>query len=113
MKVICKERYVSAFVRVCERRRKLKINVGKIIVKHLGVDFALNGRMDAELNYRSLEVRKCAGVLNSVWKNRSVSMKTKKIVVPTALYSNEAWVLLENKVKNIMDVAEMSSLRSM
>ena len=34
------------------------------------------------------------------------------IVVPTALYGSEAWVL-ENKVKNRMDVAEMSCLRSM
>ena len=34
------------------------------------------------------------------------------IVVPTALYVSEAWVL-KNKVKNRMDVAEMSCLRSM
>ena len=73
--------------------------------------------MNAELNHRSMEVRKCAGVLKSVWKNRNVSMKTKRsmyegIVVPTALYGSEAWVL-ENKVKNRMDVAEMSCLRSM
>ena len=70
-----------------------------------------------ELNHRSMEVRKCAGVLKSVWKNRNVSMETKRsmyerIVVPTALYGSEAWVL-ENKVKNRMDVAEMSCLRSM
>ena len=74
------QRYVSAFVRVCERR-KLKISVFKskamkmsdtyekgslrIMVKeevmeevdtfrYLGVDFASNGRMDAELNHRSM-----------------------------------------------------------
>ena len=131
------KRYVSAFVRVCERR-KSKINVGKSKVmkmsdtgekgnlsikvkeeimeevdtfRYLGVDFASNGRMDAELNHRSMEVRKCAGVLKSVWKNRNVSMETKRgmyegIVEPTALYGSEAWVL-ENKVKNRMDVAEM------
>ena len=62
-----------------------------------------------------MEVRKCVGVLKSVWKNRNVSMETKRsmhdgIVVPTALYGSEAWVL-ENKVKNRMDVAEMSYLR--
>ena len=34
------------------------------------------------------------------------------IVVPTALYGSEAW-MLENKVKNRMDVTEMSCLRSM
>ena len=39
-------------------------------------------------------------------------METKRgmyegIVVPPALYGSEAWVL-ENKVKNRMDVAEMS-----
>ena len=44
-------------------------------------------------------------------------METKRgmhegIVVPTALYGSEAWVL-ENKVKNRMDVAEMPYLRSM
>ena len=44
-------------------------------------------------------------------------METKRgmyegIEVPTALYGSEAWVL-ENKVKNRMDVAEMSCLRSM
>ena len=43
---------------------------------------------------------------------RNVSMETKRgmyegIGVPTALYGSEAWVL-ENKVKNRMDVAEMS-----
>ena len=69
--------------------------------------------MDAEVNHRSMDVRKCTGVLKSVWKNRNVSMETKRgIVVPTALYGSEAWVL-ENKVKNRMDVAEMSCLRSM
>ena len=55
--------------------------------RYLGVDFASNGRMDAELNHRSMEVRKCAGVLKSVWKNSNVSMETKRgmyegIVVP-------------------------------
>ena len=86
------QRYVSAFVRVCERE-KLNINVEKSKVmkmsdtgekgnlsikvkeevmkevdtfRYLGVDFASNGRMDAELNHRSMEVRKCAGVLKSV-----------------------------------------------
>ena len=34
--------------------------------RYLGVDFASNGRMDAELNHRSMEVRKCAGVLKSI-----------------------------------------------
>ena len=51
--------------------------------------------MDAELNHRSMEVRKCAGVLNSVWKSRNVSVETKRdmyeeIVVPTALFGSEA-----------------------
>ena len=59
-----------------------------------------------------MEVRKCAGALKSVWKNRNVSMETKRgtnegIVVSTNLYGSEAWVLV-NKVKNIIDVAEMS-----
>ena len=44
-------------------------------------------------------------------------METKRgiyegIVVPTALYGSEAWVL-EKKVKKRTDVAEMSCLRSM
>ena len=34
------------------------------------------------------------------------------IVAPTALYGSEAWVF-ENKVKNRMDVTEMSCLSSM
>ena len=77
--------------------------------RYLRVDFASNGRMDAELNHRSREVRKCAGVLKSVWKNRNVSMETKRgmyegIVVPTALYGSEAWVL-ETKVKSRMDAS--------
>ena len=118
------QRYVSAFVRVCERK-KLKINVGKSKViklsntgeRYLGVDFASKGRMDGELNHKSMEVRKCADVLKSVWKNRKVSMETKRnmheeIVEPTTLYVSEAWVL-ENKVKNRIDVAEMSCVRSM
>ena len=75
---------------------------------YLGVVFALNGRMYAELNNRSMEVRKCAGVLKSVWKNRNVSIETKRgmyegIVVPTNLYGSRAWVV-DNKVKNRMDV---------
>ena len=84
--------------------KKLKINVGKSKVmkmsdtgekgnlrtrvkeevmekidnfRYLGVDFASNGRMDAELNHRSMEVRKWADVLKSIWKNRNVSMETK------------------------------------
>ena len=28
--------------------------------RYLGVDFASNGRMDAELNHRSMEVCRCA-----------------------------------------------------
>ena len=102
------QRYVSAFVRVCERR-KLKINVGKSKVmkmsdtgekgnlrikvkeehmdevdtfQYLGVDFASNGRMDAELNHRSMEVRKCAGVLKSVmwlWNLRLRSTTTPQV----------------------------------
>ena len=35
-----------------------------------------------------------------------------EIVVPTALFGSEGWVL-ENKVKNRMEVTEMSCLRSM
>ena len=138
------QRYVSMFIRMCERR-KLKIYeyVGKSKVmkmsdtgekgnlrikvkeevmeevdtfRYLGVDFASNGRIDAELNHRIMEVRKCAGVLKSVWKNRNVSIETKRgmyegIVVPTALYGSEAWAF-ENKVKNRVDVAEMSCLGS-
>ena len=43
-------------------------------------------------------------MLKSVWKNRNVSIETKRgmyegIVVLTALYASEDWVL-ENKVKN-------------
>ena len=51
--------------------------------------------MDAELNYKCMKVKKCAGVLKSAWKNRNVSMETKRgmhggIIVPTALYNSEA-----------------------
>ena len=42
--------------------------------QNLGVYFAVNWRMDAELN---LEVRKCAEVLIGLEKNRNISMKTK------------------------------------
>ena len=85
--------------------------------RYLGVDFALNGRINALLNHRSMEVRKCAGELKSVWKNRNVSRRPKSgmydgIVVPTSLYSSEAWVL-KNKVKKRTDVAAMSCLWSM
>ena len=45
---------------------------------YLGVDFASNWRMNAELNHRSMEVRKYAGVLKSVWKNKNGSMETKR-----------------------------------
>ena len=58
-------------------------------------------------------------MLKSVWKNRNVLIETTRgmyegIVVPTAaaLYGSEAWVLV-NKVKNRMDVTEMSCLMSM
>ena len=83
------------------------------------MDFASNGRMDAELNHRSMKISKCADILKSVWKYRNLSMENWRskrdmyegIVVPTAMYGSEAWVL-ENKIKNRMDVAEMSCLRS-
>ena len=77
------------------------------IFQYLGVDFASNGKWMQNL----MKVRKCAGVLKSIWKNRNVSIETKRgmyegIVVLTALHGSEVWVL-ENKVKNRMDVAEM------
>ena len=62
---------------------------------------------------RYLGVRKWAGVLKSVCKNRNVSMEIKRsmyeeivVVCHTALYGSESWVL-ENKGKNRIDVAEM------
>ena len=44
-------------------RKKVKEEVMEEVdtFRYLGVDFASNGRMDAELNHRSMEVRKCAG----------------------------------------------------
>ena len=44
-------------------------------------------------------------VIRNFWENALTAKKT-------ALYGSEAWVL-ENKVKNRMDVEEMSCLRSM
>ena len=91
------QKYVSAFVRVCERR-KLKINVGKSKVmkmsdtgekgnlrikvkeevmeevgtfRYLGVDFASNGRIESQ-EY----VQVCSRVY--IWKNRNVSIETKE-----------------------------------
>ena len=34
--------------------------------RYLGVDFASNRRMDAELNHENMEVKNCVGVLKSV-----------------------------------------------
>ena len=81
------------------------------------VDFAANERMNANFNHRSMEKRKCAGTVKSVRKNMNVSMETKRglnegIVVSIALYGSEALVL-ENKVKNRVDVAELSCLKRM
>ena len=45
---------------------------------YLGADFIANGRMDAEFNHRSMEVRKDVVVLRGVWKNRNVSMEDKR-----------------------------------
>ena len=63
--------------------------------RYLRVDFAANGRMDAELIHRSMQVKKRAGVLKSVKKNRNISMGTKRglykaITVTTTLYGSEA-----------------------
>ena len=81
------------------------------------MDCASNGRMDVELNHRSMELKKCVGVLKSVCKNVSLEIKRgmyecEGIVVSTALHGSEAWVL-KNKVKNRIDVAEMLCFRSM
>ena len=61
-------------------RIKVKVKVMEEVgtFQFLGVDFPSDRRMDAELNHRSMEVRKCAGVLKSVWKNRNILIKTKK-----------------------------------
>ena len=54
-----------------DEKGNLRIKVKEEVMKevdtfqYLGVDFASNGRMDAELNHRSIEVRKCAGALKS------------------------------------------------
>ena len=44
----------------------IKVKEEDMEERYLGVDFASNGRMDAELNHRSMEVRKRADVLKSV-----------------------------------------------
>ena len=45
------------------------------------------------------------------WRPKEACMK-EQTAVPTVLYGSEAWVL-KNKIKNRMDVAEISCLRSM
>ena len=89
-------------------RIKVKDEVMEVdTFQYLWLDFASNGRMDAELYHRSMEVRKSAGVLKSVRKNRNVWRNS-------CTYSfvwQWSWGL-EYKVKNRMDVAEMSCLRS-
>ena len=72
-------------------------------LRYLGVDYAANG---GQLNHRGMKVRKCAGVLKSVWKYRNVSNFQWR---PKGACMN----VLENKVKNRVDVAKMSCLRSL
>ena len=88
-----------------------------VIFRYLGEYFASNGRENAckieSQEYGSREMCRCAQECMEEWE---CLMETKRgmyegIVIPTALYGSEAWVL-ENKVKNRMDVAEMSCLKS-
>ena len=85
--------------------------------KYLGTHIAADGRMDVEVNYRVNEGMKTIGVLNKMWKNKKVTMEAKKrlyegVVVPTAMYGSETWVL-DNRQRRRFDVMEMKCLRSM
>ncbi len=59
--------------------------------KYLGLNVAVNGRVDVEVGNRVKEVSKCMGGLKSVLGNRALGMNAKRrlyegVVVSTALY---------------------------
>ena len=134
---------VTEFGRVCYRR-KLKVNVGKSKVlrcsrdgtvggvsvflynemleevgsfKYLGSFVAANGGVEEDVRQRVGEGCKTMGVLNGLFKCRSLHMEVKRglyegVVVPTVLYGAESWGLKVQE-RNRLNVFEMRCLRSM
>ena len=111
---------VTEFGRVCERR-KLRVNVGKVMrctrsedgarlnvmlngealevvdqFKYLGSVIAANGGVEADVRHSVNEGCKVLGALKGVMKNRGLGMNVKKVLyekvaVPTVMYGSESW----------------------
>ena len=134
------QKLVKEFGSVC-KRRKLAVNVGKSKVmtirndwdenelnvsqnnnrmeevecyRYLGVDASSDGRMNEKVSHRIGEVRKVAGALQELWKNRHVSREVKVgmyegIVKPNLLYGCEAWVMNIHERRRV-EAVEMNCL---
>ena len=83
--------------------------------KYLGSVISKYGGMDEEIKERTVKGRQAIGTLNTVIKNRKVSMEVKKglrdsIVLPTLTYGSETWTWNEAQQSKIRAV-EMDYLR--
>ena len=58
------------------RIRLKEVNGGSGYLSVYGMAFAAKRRIDAELNHRSMGVKKCADVLKNVWNNINISMES-------------------------------------
>ena len=137
------QRLVSEFGRVCERR-KLSVNVEKSKImmcsregthgelnvclngirleevecfKYLGSTVTTTGGVDEDVRQRVNEGCKVLGVMNGLFKCRTIGMDAKRslyesVVVPTVLYGSECWGLKANE-RHRLNVFEMRCLRSM
>ena len=85
--------------------------------KYLGSMVTENGNVSREVQSRTIEAGKAMAGLNKIFQNREMGMEAKRglyesVIVPTALYGSETWVL-KTEDKNRLDVREMKCLRTM
>ena len=96
--------------------------------KYLGSQVAADGGCERDVVYRMNEEYRAWAVLKSVLSNRGLRIKANKflyegVIVPTALYKAEAWVIrsadrrkvnvLETKcLRNLVGVSRMNRVRN-
>ena len=84
--------------------------------KYLGSVMSKYGGMDEEIKERGVKGRQAMGTLNTIIKNKKISVEVKKglrdsIVLPTLTYGSETWTWNEAQQSKIRAV-EMDFLRS-
>ena len=80
-KVLNTGNVLISIINSCSVRVKEEVMEGVGTFLSRRVDFTANGRIDAELNHRSMKVIKRAVMFKDICKNRNALMETKKSIV--------------------------------